>query len=115
MGWGDHHLQAYDPDLGRSREFTADELQQARGRSTTPGYRQCSVEDAEQMQQAEQRRRVTEHQLLKQLVDLGNKFRLTPIVDDDFPAQRDNFDACLREATEYLNKRQGNRDASSSK
>lgn len=47
--------------------------------------------------------------LLEQLVDLGNKFRLTPIVDDDFPTQRDNFDRCLRVATEYLGKkRQGN-------
>lgn len=47
----------------------------------------------------------TDNQLLKKLVDLGNKFRLTPIVDDDFPEQRDNFDACLREATKYLKKK----------
>lgn len=36
MGWGDHHLQAYDSDIGRSREFTAEELQKARGRSLEP-------------------------------------------------------------------------------
>ncbi len=106
MGWGDHHLQAYDSDLGKSREFTADELQHARGRSIEPGCRHLSVEDAEKM------KRNKEHQLLERLVDLGNKFRLTPIVDDDFPVQRDNFDRCLAEATEYLRKkRQGNRDA----
>jgi len=110
MGWGDHHLQAYDPDIGRSREFTADELQQARGRSLEPGYRFYSVEEANRTQKD------TERILLEQLVDLGNKFRLTPIVDDDFPTMRDNFDRCLRVATEYLGKkRQGNRDAGSSK
>jgi len=116
MGWGNHHLDAYDPDIGKTRTFTADELQQARGRSTTPGYRHLSVEDAERMQEAEQRRRITDHQLLEWLVALGNKFRSTPIVDDDFPTQRDNFDMCLAEATEHLRKkRQGNRDAGSSK
>jgi len=39
MGWGDHHLDAYDPDIGRTRTFTPDELQKARGRSLVPGYR----------------------------------------------------------------------------
>jgi hypothetical protein len=43
-----------------------------------------------------------ERDLLERLVDFGNKFRFTPIVDDDFPFQRDNFDECLREATEYI-------------
>lgn len=47
MGWGEHHLDAYDPDIGRSRTFTADELQKARGRSLVPGYRFYSVEEAE--------------------------------------------------------------------
>ncbi len=102
MGWGDHHLQAYDPEIGRSREFTADELQHARGRSTEPGYRFHSVEEAERM------KKNAERQLLVKLVDLGNKFRNTPIVDDDFPTQRDNFDRCLKEATEYLKRKNAN-------
>lgn len=102
MGWGNHHLDAYDPDIGRSRTFTADELQHARGRSVEPGYRFYSVEEAAKM------KKKTERQLLERLVDLGNKFRLTPVVDNDFPAQRDNFDACLLEATTYLKNTQRN-------
>ena len=90
MGWGEHHLDAYDPEIGRTRTFTPEELQRARGRSVS------DVSDVSDI------RRQTERNLLKKLVDLGNKFRMTPIVDDDFPTQRDNFDLCLKEATEYL-------------
>ena len=43
-----------------------------------------------------------ERQLLEELVDLGNKFRNTPIVDDDFCAQRDAFDLKLMQASEHL-------------
>ncbi len=32
MAYGEHHLVAYDPNIGRSREFTAEELSKARGR-----------------------------------------------------------------------------------
>lgn len=32
MSYGEHHLWAFDPDLGKTREFTADELSRARGR-----------------------------------------------------------------------------------
>lgn len=33
MAYGENHLWAYDSDLGRTREFTADELHAARGRT----------------------------------------------------------------------------------
>lgn len=32
MAYGEHHLWAYDESVGRSREFTCEELQQARRR-----------------------------------------------------------------------------------
>lgn len=105
MAYGEHHLDAYDPEIGRTRTHTADELQKARGRSLVPGYRFYSEEEAEKMQEQKRMQEQTDNQLLEKLVDLGNKFRLTSIVDDDFPAQRDNFDTCLREATEYLMKK----------
>jgi hypothetical protein len=56
MAYGENHLDAYDPEIGRTRTFTADELQRARGRSTIPGYRFYSVEEAERMI-AEKRRK----------------------------------------------------------
>ena len=43
-----------------------------------------------------------ERQLLERLVKFGNQFRATPIVDDDFPTLRDEFDAVLCEATEHI-------------
>lgn len=43
-----------------------------------------------------------ERKLLETLVLLGNSFRNTPIVDDDFPTQRDAFDCALVEATEFI-------------
>ncbi len=40
--------------------------------------------------------------VFRELVVAGNRFRNTPIVDDDFPAVRDEFDALLARATEEL-------------
>ena len=45
---------------------------------------------------------VEERTMLEQLVELGNRFRDTPIVDDDFPSLRDQFDSKLKEATALL-------------
>ena len=36
MSYGEHHLMAYDEEIGRSREFTCEELERARGRSFPP-------------------------------------------------------------------------------
>jgi len=61
MAYGEHHLEAYDPDIGRSRVFTADELQKARGRSLIPGYRFYSREEANRMiAEAEKKKKKTE-------------------------------------------------------
>ena len=43
-----------------------------------------------------------ERELLNELVDLGCKFRNTPIVDNDFPSQRDAFDSKLSEAELFV-------------
>jgi hypothetical protein len=40
--------------------------------------------------------------LLKAIVDVGLRFRKTPIVDDDFPVVRDEFDCRLFEALSFL-------------
>jgi hypothetical protein len=48
---------------------------------------------------------MNDREWLAKIVATANKFRSTPIVDDDFPDIRDEFDATLREATSYLNKR----------
>lgn len=45
---------------------------------------------------------VTERKLLEKFVDIGNRFRSTPIVDDDFCGLRNEFDALLKEATNYI-------------
>jgi hypothetical protein len=45
---------------------------------------------------------LAERVLLEKLVMLGSSFRDTPIVDDDFPYQRDRFDAALAECMEFL-------------
>lgn len=45
---------------------------------------------------------VTTRERLARLVMAGNRFRLTPIVDDDFPAIRDEFDQALQRATEHV-------------
>lgn len=42
-----------------------------------------------------------ERQLLR-LVKAGQRFRRTPIVDDDFPALRDDFDCTLQQAEDWL-------------
>ena len=47
---------------------------------------------------------LSERKLLEKLVTLGNRFRNTPIVDDDFSAQRDAFDFALVEATDFIKK-----------
>lgn len=41
-------------------------------------------------------------EMLARLVSAGNRFRMTPIVDDDFPAMRDMFDETLAEATRLV-------------
>jgi hypothetical protein len=41
-------------------------------------------------------------QHLENLVNLGTQFRLTPIVDDDFPSYRDRFDNALLEAKHFI-------------
>lgn len=40
--------------------------------------------------------------VLKELVRQGNRFRRTPIVDDDFPGIRDEFDRELDKATTFV-------------
>lgn len=40
--------------------------------------------------------------LLTKLVNIGERWRNTPIVDDNFPSLRDEFDAALHEAKCYL-------------
>lgn len=45
---------------------------------------------------------IIERKLLEQLVKSGNKFRNTPIVDNDFCMNRNEFDMILTEATEYI-------------
>ena len=44
-----------------------------------------------------------ERHYLEILVTLGNRFRNTPIVDDDFVSQRHAFDLALAEATGFIN------------
>ena len=39
---------------------------------------------------------------LERLCKIGNQFRLTPIVDDDFPSYRDEFDHELKLATKEV-------------
>jgi hypothetical protein len=41
-------------------------------------------------------------QQLERLVSIGERFRNTPIVDDDFPAMRDAFDRELEAAKQRL-------------
>lgn len=41
-------------------------------------------------------------QMLQELTQVGNQFRNTAIVDDDFPHYRDKFDNLLKEATELV-------------
>lgn len=43
-----------------------------------------------------------ERQVLSDLVTLGERFRSTPIVDDDFPIIRDRFDGILEKAKKHL-------------
>lgn len=43
-----------------------------------------------------------ERELLEAFVKSGNRFRECPIVDDDFPALRDEFDLLLGGATNYI-------------
>jgi hypothetical protein len=43
-----------------------------------------------------------DRQVLENLVKIGNRFRRTPIVDDDFPGMRNEFDSALTAATTYL-------------
>ena len=45
---------------------------------------------------------MTKSEMLDRLVRAGNRFRNTPIVDDDFPAMRDEFDRLLVKATELV-------------
>lgn len=42
--------------------------------------------------------------MLRSLVREGNRFRKTPIVDDDFPQMRDTFDKLLSDATNLVNR-----------
>ena len=42
--------------------------------------------------------------ILRELTALGDKFRITPIVDDDFCQMRDQFDSKLEEAKEWCKK-----------
>lgn len=62
MAYGVNHLDAYDPEIGRTRTFAPDELQKARGRSLVPGYRFYSEEEANKM--------ITEKEERKKLKDL---------------------------------------------
>lgn len=45
---------------------------------------------------------MNDREMLKMLVKYGESFRSTPIVDDDFPRQRNRFDRMLRDASRYL-------------
>lgn len=47
---------------------------------------------------------MNDREVLSRLVKYANRFRNTPIVDDDFPARRDFFDYYLGTATTYLEK-----------
>lgn len=45
-----------------------------------------------------------DRKMLKELVDIGNRWRMTPVVDKDFVAMKNEFDAKLYEAIHYLDK-----------
>lgn len=45
---------------------------------------------------------LTARQQLEKLVNIGNRFRRTPIVDSDFEALRNEFDSVLAESTKRL-------------
>lgn len=50
----------------------------------------------------EQQQYIQERSLLEQLAKLGDRFRATPVVDDDFCSLRDSFDNKLKEVLEYI-------------
>lgn len=43
-----------------------------------------------------------ERSLLERLVKIGNRFRNTPIVDDDFVGIKNEFDSVLRNASRFI-------------
>lgn len=45
---------------------------------------------------------MSDRQVLRTLVTIGRRRRMTPIVDDDFPAMRDEFDRELDAAARHL-------------
>jgi len=47
---------------------------------------------------------MTDRKMLEQLVKIANRFRATPIIDDDFESIRDEFDFLLKDAAVHLGK-----------
>lgn len=45
---------------------------------------------------------MNDREWLKKLVVLAERFRATPIVDDDFPEMRNNFDHAMQDARAYI-------------
>lgn len=43
-----------------------------------------------------------QQKIIIELVEIGERFRKTPIVDDDFPSLRDQFDILLRSLSDSL-------------